>query len=125
MKEPSLQLYKQNHTFTLNEPDSPILNTELACKIGFYESVTLLQLASLMTLSNNEQDGVLGIYQSVSDFQEKSLPFLPLDTVNKAFKSLKEKKLIMTKPVRNKRLLWITLNFEEFEKLNCATIYQN
>ena len=120
MKETSLQLYKQNHTFTLNEPDSPILNTALACKIGFYESVTLLQLALLMPISN--QDGEKGIYKSIRDLQEKSLPFLPLDTVNKAIKSLKKKNLIMTKPVRNKRLLWISLNFKEFEKLNCVTI---
>lgn len=119
MKEPTS---KHHHAFTLNESDSPILNTALACKIGFYESMTLLQLASSMPLSNNEQDGAIGIYQSVRDFQEKSLPFIPLNTVNKALKSLKKKNLIKTKPVRNNKLLWISLNFEEFEKLNCVNI---
>jgi len=114
--------YNQNHIFILNEPNSLILNTVLACKIGFYESMTLLQLVSLMPISNNEQDHKLGIYQSVKDFQEKLLPWLPLDTVNKAFKSLKKKNLIITKPVKNKKLLWISLNFKEVEKLNCVTI---
>ncbi len=86
--------YQDNRLFTLNEPHAPRLNPALAAEIGLNESLIFLQLEYFIAISNNVRNGIKWTYQSLTDLK-KMFSFLSQATINRAIKSLIEKKLII------------------------------
>ncbi|NCT19717.1 hypothetical protein GW781_01025 [bacterium] len=80
--------------FVANDPYPLRISTALAIEIGFNESVVLLQLETLISLSNTApRDGLLWTYQSLNDLA-KYFPWWGRETINRAIKSLQQKGLI-------------------------------
>lgn len=61
--------------FVLNDPHALRVNAALAMEIGLNESIVLLQLEFLISISDNVREGRIWTYQSLSELQEAHFPF--------------------------------------------------
>ena len=59
---------------TFNDPHPMRIDRDLAAEIGLNESILLLQLEYLISISSNERDGRLWTYQSLTNMQEVYFP---------------------------------------------------
>ena len=84
---------KYQRIFTLNDPYGLRINREVACEIGFSESIVLLQVEFLISISDHEKDGKLWTYQSIRDLQSNYFPWWGKTTIARILDSLLEKKL--------------------------------
>ena len=80
--------------FILNDPHALRINAALAMEIGLNESVLLLQLEFLISISDNVQDGRVWTYQSLQELKERFFPFWSTATISRAVKRLVELELI-------------------------------
>lgn len=118
--------YQDNRIFTLNEPNAPRLNPALACEIGLNESLLLLQIEFFISVSGIEKDGQKWIFNSTRDIRDKWFPFWSHHTINRAIKSLENKKLIDTTTRYNKakydKTRWFTLNYQGLSGLESIAV---
>lgn len=79
----------------LNDPHPMRISRELAEEIGYNESVVLLQLEYLISISTTqERDGDLWTYQSLDDLRSNFFPWWSTATIWRVLKSLEAKRLI-------------------------------
>ena len=78
----------------LNNPHAMRINKELACEIGYNESVVLLQLDYLISISTAPiEEGKHWTYQSFAKLQ-KFFPWWSIKTISRTVAKLKEMELI-------------------------------
>jgi len=116
---------KYKRIFTLNENRALRINSSLANEIGLRESIMLLQLEFLISISDNERDGRIWTYQSAKDLKEKYFPFWGIATIQRSLISL-EKKGYIAKGNYNKRksdrTMWYALNYEKLSELKTIRV---
>lgn len=105
--------------FTRNEPTVLRLFPALAEEIGLNESLLLLQIDFLISISSEDgkpiiRDGRFWTRQSQRDLQKKYFPFWSHRTIGRALRSLREKDLIAVSLDYNRhsydKSQWISLN---------------
>jgi hypothetical protein len=113
---------------TFNDPHPMRIDRDLAAEIGLNESIVLLQLEYLISISSNERDGRMWTYQSLPNLQETYFPWWSVMTIQRAIKSLEEKHLIIVgnfNKLGYDRTQWFALNEEGINSLHSVAIYQN
>jgi DNA-binding PadR family transcriptional regulator len=119
--------------FVLNDPHPLRINKELACEIGYNESVVLLQLEYLISISTTEEiAGNLWTYQSLTDLQAKYFPWWSTATIARILESLEGKELIKVgnyNRMKRDRTQWFALNPDGISRLQSVRldgdIFQN
>ncbi len=108
----------------LSGKDNIILNTQLAVEIGLNEAIVLRQVYYWVehyeAEKKNFRDGKYWVYNSMKQWRADNFPFMSEKTIERAFKSLREKELILVGDYssdRMKRPNWYTVNDEKFEEL--------
>ena len=108
--------------FVLNEPYALRISPALAQEIGFNESIVLLQLEFLITISKTKEiDGNIWTYQSLADLKENYFPFWSLSTINRIVRKLERGGYINIgnyNKLGYDRTQWYSLNEEGIAKLN-------
>lgn len=108
----------------LSSKDNILINTQLAVEIGLNEAIVLRQVYYWVehyeTEKKNFKDGKYWVYNSMKQWRSDNFPFMSEKTIERAFKSLREKELILVGDYssdRMKRPNWYTINDKKFEKL--------
>jgi hypothetical protein len=118
---------QRQRILVLNEPYALRINAALAQEIGLNESIVLLQLDYLISISTSpEHDGKQWTYQSLEEWRN-SFPFWSQDTIDRAIKSLQAKGLIHVDRFNQKkydRTRWFALDFEGIAKLTSISVHQ-
>lgn len=118
----------RNRLLTFNDPHPMRIDRDLAAEIGLNESILLLQIEYLISISSNEREGRLWTYQSLTSLQETYFPWWSLMTISRTLKSLEEKRLIVIgnfNKLGYDRTQWFALNEEGINSLHSVAIYQN
>jgi hypothetical protein len=113
---------------TFNDPHPMRIDRDLAAEIGLNESIVLLQLEYLISISSNEREGRLWTYQSLTDLKEVYFPWWSVMTIQRIVKSLEEKRLLLIgnfNKLGYDRTQWFALNEEGINSLHSVAIYQN
>jgi hypothetical protein len=116
---------KFKRIFTLNENRALRINSALAYEIGLRESIMLLQLEFLISISDNERDGKKWTYQSAQDLRTNYFPFWSVSTIQRALKGLEQEELIIKGNYNRRksdRTLWYSLNYEKLSELKSIKI---
>jgi len=106
---------KRRRIFTLNDPYPLRISGELATEIGFNESIILLQIEYLVSISTNEREGRFWTYHSLDELRERYFPWWSRATIARTIKSLEERQLITVGNFNRAgfdRTQWYTLNYE-------------
>jgi hypothetical protein len=85
---------RRERLFILNDPHALRVSAALAMEIGFNESLILLQLEFLLSISEHVIDCRVWTYQSLADLKETYFPFWSTATISRAIKRLEELELI-------------------------------
>ena len=118
----------RHRLLTFNDPHPMRIDRDLAAEIGLNESILLLQIEYLISISSNERDGRLWTYQSLTSLQETYFPWWSVMTISRIVKSLEEKQLIIIgnfNKLGYDRTQWFALNEEGINLLHSIAIYQN
>jgi len=119
----------RDRILTFNDPHPMRIDRDLAAEIGLNESIVLLQLEYLISVSRNERDGRLWTYQSLEDLKKNFFPWWSLMTIQRTIKHLEEMRLIFVSSKYNRlnydRTQWYALNPEGINSLHSVAIYQN
>lgn len=105
---------------TFNDPQPLRIDRRLAMEIGFLESVVLLQLEFLISISHNEREGQFWTYHTLKELKEKHFPWLSQATICRTIQSLEEKGLIVRGHFNRSgfdRTQWFALNYEGIANL--------
>ncbi len=86
---------RRRRIFILNDPHALRVSPELAVEIGFNESIVLLQLEFLISISDHVHEGRVWTYQSVRDLQRHHFPWWSIATISRTLKQLQEQELIL------------------------------
>jgi hypothetical protein len=112
--------------YTSNDPTILRIHPGLASQIGLNESIMLLQLEFLISISTAEKrDGRDWTFQSVRDLQEKYFPFWSHMTVNRVIKSLENSGYITVKNFNKHKYdktRWIAINYENLQSLDAIIV---
>ena len=117
--------YAHRRIFVINDQTTLRLVPSLAKEIGLWESLVLLQLEFLISISDHEHEGRRWTYQSVSDLHESSFHFTSRATVGRALKSLEEQGLVIRGNFNRAafdRTSWWALDEEGISKLQSLRI---
>lgn len=118
--------YEKARIFTLNEPKSLRINTALAEEIGLNESIILLQLEFLISISQHTYNGKKWTYQSGEEMHKKYFPFWSKATINRIIKDLLDEGYIVEDNFNKKKFdktRWFALNFEKLKTLKSIAIF--
>lgn len=110
---------------TFNDPQPLRIDRRLAMEIGFLESVVLLQLEFLISISHNEREGQFWTYHTLKQLQERHFPWLSQATICRTIQSLEEKGLIVRGHFNRSgfdRTQWFALNYEGIAQLKSIRI---
>jgi hypothetical protein len=116
---------KRRRIFTLNDPYPLRISGELAAEIGFNESIVLLQIEYLVSISTNEREGRFWTYHSLDELREKFFPWWSRATIARTLKSLEERQLITIGNFNRAgfdRTQWYTLDFEGIATLTSIRV---
>jgi len=86
----------------------------LASKIGLNEALILQQLHYWLLTSSVEKDNKRWVYNTYKDWQEQ-FPFWSISTIGRIFRSLEEKKLVVTKQFNVSgwdQTKWYTIDYQ-------------
>lgn len=86
---------KRERLFVLNDPHALRINAALAMEIGLNESILLLQIEFLLSISDNVHEGTVWTYQSLTDLREAYFPFWGKSTIGRAMQGLVERELLL------------------------------
>lgn len=102
----------------INEPPLQVLPT-LAERIGLNEAIVLQQLFWLISHPRIgiEEDGYKWVDNSWADWKERNFPFWSVRTIRRVFDSLKEKGLVLVRPVEGKQINAYTVDVDAVEAL--------
>jgi hypothetical protein len=119
---------KRERIFLPNDPHPMRIYKDLACEIGLNESIVLLQLEFLISISDNEVDGRIWHYDTLADLKKKHFPFWSISTISRILTNLQDMGLV-TIGNYNKygfdKTQWFALDHENCSKLLSITIFQN
>lgn len=110
---------------TFNDPQPLRIDRNLAQEIGFLESVILLQLEYLVSISTNERDGLFWTYNTLKEFKATHFPWLSQATISRTLTALENKHLIVKgnfNKVAYDRTIWYTLDYEGLRKLKTVKV---
>jgi hypothetical protein len=111
--------------FVMNDPYPLRISAQLATEIGFNESVLLLQLEYLISISTTEmREGKLWTYQSLDDLR-KFFPWWSRETINRTIHRLCEMELILIGNFNQRRgdhTRWFALNPVGIQKLRSVRL---
>ncbi len=110
--------------FVLNEPTAPRLNPALATEVGLNESIVLLQLEFLVSISDHFIEGKRWTFQSINDLRAM-FPFWCRETINRAIVSLERQELIVVGNYnRHKydKTRWFALNPAGIQRLKSVQL---
>jgi len=105
---------------TFNDPQPLRIDRRLAIEIGFLESVVLLQLEFLISISHNEREGQFWTYHTLKQLKERHFPWLSQATICRTIQSLEEKGLIVRGHFNRSgfdRTQWFALNYDGIGRL--------
>ncbi len=111
---------KRRRIFVLNDPHALRVSPELAVEIGFNESLVLLQLEFLISISDHVIDGRVWTYQAYQDLKDRYFPWWSIATISRTMKSLEEKGLIVSGNFNRAgfdRTQWYALNEDGLRQL--------
>jgi hypothetical protein len=111
---------RRERLFVLNDPHALRVSAALAMEIGLNESMVLLQLEFLISISDNVQDGRVWTYQSLNELRETYFPFWSKATIGRAIQSLVERDLVIIgnfNRVGFDRTPWYALNPDGLRQL--------
>lgn len=104
------------------------LSPDLAAEIGLMESIVLLQLEFLVSITTFFKNDKPWIRYTMRDLTEKHFSWSSVPTVWRAVQELEKKKLIVLGNFNNARFdktTWITLNLKGLQKLNSVRVFQH
>lgn len=110
---------------TFNDPQPLRIDRRLAIEIGFLESVVLLQLEFLISISHNERDGQFWTYHTLKQLKERHFPWLSQATICRTIQELENKGLIVRGHYNRSgfdRTQWFALNYEGIDRLQSVRI---
>lgn len=116
---------KHPRLLTLNDPHAMRINAALASEIGLNESIVLLQIEFLISISKHERDGRMWTYQSTRDLQENYFSWWSTATINRAIANLEERGLIIIGNYNGHkydRTRWFALNAEGINALKSVRL---
>lgn len=111
--------------FVVNDPQTSVINRALAQEIGLTPSVILMQLAFLISISDNERDGHYWTYQSLSHLRDQYFPYWSKPTIGRAIQELVERDLLIVGNYNRAgfdRTPWYALNPEGLAKLSSLRV---
>jgi hypothetical protein len=111
---------RRERLFVLNDPHALRVSAALAVEIGLAESMILLQLEFLISISDNVHDGRVWTYQSLNDLRVSYFPFWSKATIGRAVRSLVERDLLIVGNFNRAgfdRTPWYALNPEGLARL--------
>ena len=101
----------------------------LAKAIGLNEAIVLQQVHYLLTISSNERDGCMWVYNSIPAWHRDYFYFLSFRSVERAFSSLEKLGLLVSTSQYNKmaidRTKWYRINYDGLEKVSADAYRQN
>lgn len=109
-----------------NDPHPMRIERDLAKEIGLNESIVLLQLEYLISISNNERDGRLWTYQTLQDLHEIYFPWWSPTTISRIVKALEERELIVIgnyNKLGYDRTQWYALNDVGIARLSSVLLH--
>ena len=115
-----LNRHRRHRMFIINDSGTLRLSPALAQEIGLIESMVLLQIEFLISISEHEREGRTWTYQSSRDLTDKYFPFLGKSTVHRALKSLKDQGYLICGNFNRAafdRTSWWALNEEKLAEL--------
>lgn len=118
----------RNRLLTFNDPHPMRIDRDLAKEIGLNESIMLLQLEYLISISNNEREGRIWTYQSLTGLRKDYFPWWSMMTISRTIRNLENKHLIIIgnfNKLGYDRTQWFSLNEEGINSLHSVAIYQN
>lgn len=86
---------RRERLFVLNDPHALRVSASLAMEIGLNESMVLLQLEFLISISDHVHEGRVWTYQSLMELRETYFPFWGKSTLGRTVQSLIEKELLL------------------------------
>lgn len=116
---------KYERIFILNDKLALRINTVLAEEIGFNESIVLLQLEFLISISDKEREGKIWTYQSARNLKDEYFPFWSIPTIQRTLKKLLEKNYLIVGNFNKRKgdmTKWYALNFEKLKELKSIKI---
>ncbi|WP_434779248.1 hypothetical protein [Neisseria sp. Ec49-e6-T10] len=96
-----------------------VVNTDLACAIGFEEAVVLQQVKYWLKRSKNVIDGKTWVYNSIASWA-KQFPFWSDTKVKRIFADLVDQKLLLTANHNKSKMdktLWYTINDDRLDEI--------
>jgi len=118
----------RNRLLTFNDPHPMRIDRDLAAEIGLNESIVLLQIEYLISISNKERDGRLWTYQTLADLKDVYFPWWSVTTLHRIVKNLEQRGLIVIgnyNKLGYDRTQWFALNEEGINSLHSVAIFQN
>ena len=112
--------HRRERLFVLNDPHALRVSAALALEIGLNESMVLLQLEFLISISDNVHDGRVWTYQSLNELRENYFPFWGKSTIGRAIQALVDRDLVIVgnfNRVGFDRTQWYALNPEGIARL--------
>jgi Fe2+ or Zn2+ uptake regulation protein len=112
---------------TLNDPQSMRINSELALEIGLNESVMLLQIEYLISISGHEHECKRWTFQTLEDLRDKYFRWWSVATISRTLKALESANFIHIgnfNKRKSDRTHWFALNLEGIANLKSVTIFQ-
>lgn len=116
---------KRTPIFDTDEDQTLRIQGELATKIGFNESVVLMQLEFLISISNHVIQEKAWTWQSLEDLKSKHFPWWSIATISRTLKSLEGQGLIFIDSFNKRKgdkTQWFALNFDRILELGCVKL---
>jgi hypothetical protein len=110
---------------TFNDPQPLRIDRRLAMEIGFVESVVLLQLEFLISISDNYRDGMFWTYHTLKDLKERHFPWLSQATICRTLQILEDKQLIIRRHYNRSgfdRTQWFALHYDGIARLTSVVV---
>ncbi len=118
---------KRRRLFTLNDPYALRVSPQLAEEIGLNESIVLLQIEFLISISDHFKEQRWWTYQSLRDLQKNYFPWWSIATLSRTIKALEEKELITIGNFNRAgydKTQWFSLNDDGISRLVSIRLHE-
>jgi hypothetical protein len=110
---------------TFNDPTPLRIDRRLAMEIGFLESIVLLQIEYLISISKHEHEGQVWTYQTLQDLKDIHFPWLSVATISRTVAKLEDAGLLIVANYNRSafdRTRWFALDYDGIERLKSVAI---
>lgn len=118
---------KRRRIFTLNDPYAMRINKELAAEIGFQDSIVLLQIEHLVSITDYEFDGEPWTRATLDELREDQFSWWSNATISRILHRLESRSFIKIANYNKAgydRTQWFTINTEGIRELDSIAILQ-